>query len=160
MNLGLLMLLSLSTAWAQLSTSKTYYIRSAKTGHVVSCAGQGARNVQVVTEVQSDQTKGQKWQLRQTAYGDGTYIVVSVDFPSFAIDVAPERPGGEFHPVLWDANTASANESFVIQAVSDREQTYRLLWRSDQNKAMHVTDTGELFMTAEGEDEASCFVFE
>lgn len=160
MNLSLLLLLSLSTAWAQLSTNKTYYIRSAKTGHVVSCAGPGARNVQVVTEAQSEQAQGQKWQLRPTAFGDGTYIVVSADYPSFAIDVAPERPGGEFYPVLWDANTASANESFVIQAVTDTDQTYRLLWRSDQSRAMHVTDTGELFMTAEGEDEASYFVFE
>ena len=59
MNLSLLLLLSLSTAWAQLSTNKTYYIRSAKTGHVVSCAGPGARNVQVVPEAQSEQAQGQ-----------------------------------------------------------------------------------------------------
>lgn len=98
MNLGLLMLLTLSTAWAQLSTSKTYYIRSAKTGHVVSCAGQGARNVQVVTEAQSDQTKGQKWQLRPTAYGDGTYIVVSVDFPSLPLTWLPNDPAASSTP--------------------------------------------------------------
>ena len=124
-----LLFLSLTalTGWAEVEEGKAYYIVSALTGKVVTNGGQGARDVAIVTADRDAEARGQKWKLRSTSFGDGTYIIVSTDFPSFAIDVAPEKPGAQFYPVHWDANTGSANESFLIRAVEGRDNTYQIL---------------------------------
>ena len=157
-----LLFLSLTalTGWAEVEEGKAYYIVSALTGKVVTNSGQGARDVPIVTADRNAEARGQKWKLRSTSFGDGSYIIVSTDFPSFAIDVAPEKPGAQFYPVHWDANTGSANESFLIRAVEGLEDTYQILWRGDQTKALHVVENDLLRMTADGEAEASYFVFE
>ena len=107
--LWLFALLPLLTAAGQPSLSKTYRIRSAQTGKVITNGGVGARNASIYTTDYDSNSSGQRWQLKATSFGDGTFIIVSADFPSFAIDVAPERPGAEFYPVHWDASTGSAN---------------------------------------------------
>ena len=158
--LWLFALLPLLTASGQPSLSKTYRIRSAQTGKVITNGGAGARNASIYTTDYAANSSGQRWQLKATSFGDGTFIIVSADFPSFAIDVAPERPGKEFYPVHWDANTGSANESFVIREVEGLADTYQILWRSDTGKALRVVEDDLLKMTAEGDAESSYFVFE
>lgn len=158
--LWLFALLPLLTASGQPSLSKTYRIRSAQTGKVITNGGVGARNASIYTTDYAANSSGQRWQLKATSFGDGTFIIVSADFPSFAIDVAPERPGKEFYPVHWDANTGSANESFVIREVEGLADTYQILWRSDTGKALRVVEDDLLKMTAEGDAESSYFVFE
>lgn len=158
--LWLFALLPLLTAAGQPSLSKTYRIRSAQTGKVITNGGVGERNASIYTTDNDPNSSGQRWQLKATSFGDGTFIIVSADFPSFAIDVAPERPGAEFYPVHWDASTGSANESFVIREVEGLADTYQILWRSDTGKALRVVEDDLLKMTAEGDAESSYFVFE
>ncbi len=148
------------TGWGAVSEGKAYYIVSLLTGKVVSNGGQGARNVPIVTADRDATARGQKWKLIPTTFGDGSFIIVSTDFTGFAIDVAPEKPGAEFYPVHWDTNTSSANESFLIQPIGGLEDTYQIVWRGDQSKALHVVENDLLRMTADGEVEASYFTFE
>ena len=145
--------------WAQLSTEKTYYIKNASTGQVVSCGNSGSENTSVRLEDKSDESKGQKWTVQSTGVADNEFIIVSSGYSTRAIDAAP---GKQYYPVLWTASTTSANQCFVIEQVSMADSLYTITLSNNSAYKLIANSSGALqFSNATLTDAtAGQFVFE
>ncbi len=145
--------------WAQLSSEKTYYIKNASTGQVISCGNSGSNDTRVRLEDKSEDIKGQKWTVQPTGVADNEFIIVSSGYSSRAIDAAPAK---SYYPVLWTASTTSKNQCFVIEQVSASDDLYTVTLSSNSTYQLIANASGELqFSNATLTDAtAGQFVFE
>lgn len=143
-----------ASAWAQLSETKTYLIRSALTGKVLSNGEMGVRNASIKFEQEDPCSFGQRWTLKSTG-ADNTYIIVSTHYPTMAIDAAPSasRP---YYAVHWDASTTSQNEQFVITPIDDLENGYIVTWTGNNKRRFMEYANGSLNISDEDDGTGKC----
>lgn len=158
---GLLALLAFCsaslTSWAQLSESKTYYIKSSVSGQVMSNGSSGKAGENIKLEDVSDYSYGQKWKLRSTGNAN-EYAIVSAGFSSMALDANPSKG---YYLLQWNYSATSDNEKFVIEAVDGKADTYTITWAGDKSRRIAENSKAELYVntTAATSTEAQ-FVFE
>lgn len=158
---GLLALLAFCsaslTSWAQLSESKTYYIKSSVSGQVMSNGSSGKAGENIKLEDVSDYSYGQKWKLRSTG-NTNEYAIVSAGFSSMALDANPSKG---YYLLQWNYSATSDNEKFVIEAVDGKADTYTITWVGDKSRRIAENSKAELYVntTAATSTEAQ-FVFE
>lgn len=154
----LLAFMAVCSAGAQLSTQKTYYIKSAKTGQVVSNMGSGSNNSPIVMEDLDEASFGQKWMLLEAGNKAGAYIIVSAAYPNAAIDVNPHNG---FNMLHWSADVNSANEQLFITPVDGVEDGYRMSWASNDFMYVNVQEyTSRLKLLVDENGESATFIFE
>lgn len=148
-------------AWAQLSTSKTYLIKSVATNQYVSSQNKGINNAPVITEDRDESATGQKWQLVKAGTGDNTYLIVSAAWPGVAIDVAADAAADvKYNLLLWDADKTSKNQQLDIVPVEGKAGTYRITLTIDPQMAVNTTgQNGRLKLTNTTETSTEEFVF-
>ena len=146
------------TSWAQLSTEKTYYIKSSVSGKVFSNGNSAQKNAEIKLEAVSDASMGQKWTLTSTG-NENEYIIVNAGYPAFAIDAAPNK---WYYPLQWTANVNSENQRFQILPVEGAENTYKIVWSADTNRRMMEKSGDQLNVSDEDESKGvtTQFVFE
>lgn len=149
-----------TSAWAQLSETKAYCIRSVQSGQVISNKGNAANNAPLYTENRSSDENGQKWMLKKLSAYTNAYAIVSAHETSMAIDVAPEKPGEEYYLLHWTLDASNVNQHFILSPAGEEENTYRLLWANDENRAVNVVENNRLRLTETTNTDASLFVFE
>lgn len=146
------------TSWAQLSTEKTYYIKSSVSGKVFSNGNSAQNNAEIKLEAVSDASMGQKWTLTSTG-NENEYIIVNAGYPAFAIDAAPNK---WYYPLQWTANVKSENQRFQILPVEGAENTYKIVWSANTNRRMMEKSGDQLNVSDEDESKGvtTQFVFE
>ena len=158
---GLLALLTLCsatlTSWAQLSESKTYYIKSSVSGQVMSNGSSGTAGESIKLDVVNENSYGQKWKLVSTG-NDNEYVIQSAGYSNMAIDANPTKG---YYLLQWTYDLSSVNERFTITPVDGKDDTYTINWTGDTNRRIAEDSKGELYVstTAATQSEAQ-FVFE
>ena len=95
------------SSWAQLDESKTYYIKTADSGLVVSNQESFSNNARIVVEEKDTESTGQKWKLKKAAWYAEVYLILSAADEKLALDIAPTGPFGNYVPVHWTADINS-----------------------------------------------------
>lgn len=146
------------SSWAQLSTDKTYYIKSSVSGKVFSNGNSSQKNAEIKLEAISDASKGQKWTLTSTG-NDNEYIIVNAGYPGFAIDAAPAK---WYYPLQWTADVNSENQRFQIIPVEGKDNTYKIVWSAKTNRRFMEKSNDKLNISDEAESAGvtTQFVFE
>ena len=158
---GLLALLTLCsatlTSWAQLSESKTYYIKSSVSGQVMSNGSSGTAGESIKLDAVNENSYGQKWKLVSTG-NDNEYVIQSAGYSNMAIDANPTKG---YYLLQWTYDLSSVNERFTITPVDGKDDTYTINWTGDTNRRIAEDSKGELYVstTAATQSEAQ-FVFE
>ncbi len=147
--------------WAQLSTEKTYLIKSVATEQYVSSQNKGVNNTPVVVENRDESATGQKWQLVKAGTDDNTYLIVSAAWSSVAIDVAADAAANvKYNLLLWDADKTSKNQQINLVPVAGKAGTYRMVWTYDTELAVNTSgQNGRLKLTEATETSTEEFVF-
>lgn len=146
-----------ANAYAQLSESETYYIKSYSSDQVLSNGSSDDKDTYLFMEDVSETETGQKWTLQAVSGTDNCFIVVNAGHPTMAIDVAPTS---NYRLLQWTASTSSANQQLVIQAVEGLENTYQMLWKSNTSMVVTEQTSGSLTLGTDLTSESTYFVFE
>ena len=148
------------SSWAQLDESKTYYIKTADSGLVVSNQESFSNNARIVVEEKDTESTGQKWKLKKAAWYAEVYLILSAADEKLALDIAPTGPFGNYVPVHWTADINSDNQKLLLRAVDNKANTYQIIDASSNSKCLQVYDQTFLRLTDDQSTTASHFVFE
>ena len=145
------------TSWAQLSESKTYYIKSSVSGQVMSNGSSGTAGESIKLDAVKENSYGQKWKVVSTGNAD-EYVIQSAGYSSMAFDANPTKG---YYLLQWNFDLSSENERFTITPVDGKADTYTINWTKDSSRRIAENSKGELYVstTAATQTEAQ-FVFE
>lgn len=146
--------------WAQLSESKTYYIKAADTKLVISNKENFQNNAKVVVEQENSESTSQKWKIQKAGSVKDCYVIVCAANERLAIDKAPTGPFGNFIPVLWTTDKNSNNQKFILTPVNNSTDTYQIIDAETNSKAFHTVSDNTLRMTNDMSSRTSYFIFE
>jgi len=150
-------------AFAQISTTKTYYIKSVSTGKAVTDGGSTANNTAITTADYNAADQGQRWCLVKSGSDINGYAIVNEANTYSAIDVAPDA-NDKYYLVHWQNKSyeqeISTNQQLIIRAVDTAADTYRIFWSGNTSMAVNVQDDGRLRLTTDIDTESSLFTFE